>query len=167
MKLFLLRHGIAENQNPLYFPEDSKRPLTEKGKKEVRKVAQKMRDLEFKIDLILSSPFVRAKQTAEIAAEMYKKSPLEFSEHLACGGSAGALMKELKTRYQKRENILIVGHEPYLSNLASVLISGKPIANIDLKKAGLIVLKVDEELRLGPCATLKLFISPKYFLQIG
>jgi phosphohistidine phosphatase SixA len=80
MNLYLLRHGIAVEPGTAGCELDSERPLTAKGKKRLRVTSQAMKKLELSFDLILSSPFLRAKQTAEIVAKALKlRKKLEFT----------------------------------------------------------------------------------------
>ena len=160
MDLYILRHGIAAERGDPKYPKDEDRPLTDEGQKKTLKVARYMKELGLSFDLILSSPLARARQTAEIAASVLGcKSKLKFSVHLAPGGSKKDLMGEIG----RRTRVLLVGHEPYLSELISMLLSGTMDLRIDLKKAGLCKLTV-ARLRLGRCATLVWLVSPKVFL---
>ncbi|HTV75696.1 MAG TPA: histidine phosphatase family protein, partial [Candidatus Baltobacteraceae bacterium] len=87
MNLFILRHGIAVERGTPGFENDAVRPLTPKGKRQLRKIASAMKKMDLRLDLILSSPFLRAKQTAEIAAAGLKlKKRLKFSDELQPDG---------------------------------------------------------------------------------
>jgi len=111
--------------------------------------------------LILSSPLLRAKQTAEIVAKLLKlKKRLKFSDELKPDGSVKNLFRQLNEVKPAPENILLVGHEPYLSRLISLLVSGGENAAIDFKKGGLCKLEV-EKLRSGSCANLLWLLTPK------
>jgi phosphohistidine phosphatase len=111
-------------------------------------------------DLILSSPFLRARQTAEIVAgELKLKKRLEFFDGLVPGGNPGALIHELNELKPAPENVLLVGHEPYLSRLISLLVSGGADAAIEMKKGGLCKLEA-AELRPGQCARLAWLLTP-------
>jgi len=158
MNLYLLRHAKAEDHGPRY-PDDSQRPLTSDGEKEMRRVAKGMHELELKFDLILSSPFVRAKRTAEIVAEVFKYGDPRFSENLACGGNPRKLIDELTRDHRACENILLVGHEPDLSRMVSLLTTGGGGLRLSFKKAGLCKLKM-EKLRADRCASLEWLMTP-------
>jgi phosphohistidine phosphatase len=94
MELFLLRHGPAVERGTRGFDDDSMRPLTPKGRRQLRKTATAMQKLELHFDLILSSPLVRTRQTAEIvAAGLNLKQRLKFSNALAPGGASALLMR--------------------------------------------------------------------------
>ncbi|MGC3959109.1 MAG: phosphohistidine phosphatase SixA [Verrucomicrobiota bacterium] len=162
MNLFLLRHGVAVDRDPHSFPDDSHRPLTLKGEDRVRLVSDAMQTLELTFDGILSSPFLRARQTAEIVAgALGLRRGLQFREELTPAGDPKALVRFINRMQPASENLLLVGHEPYLSELLSVLISGQPDAAIDLKKNGLAKLEVSERLKYGRCATLNWLLSPR------
>jgi phosphohistidine phosphatase SixA len=104
---------------------------------------------------------VRARQTAEfVAGELKLKKRLKFSDELQPDGSAKNLLRQLHDLKPEPENILIVGHEPYLSCLISLLASGDENMAIDFKKGGLCKLEV-EKLRTGKCARLAWLLTPK------
>lgn len=162
MNLFILRHGIAVERDPHSFPDDSRRPLTMKGEDRIRLICDAMQALELSFDCILSSPYLRASQTAEIvAATLGLRKNLEFSDELKPEGDLKALVRHVNRLQPVPENILLVGHEPDLSELVSQLISGEPKAAIDLKKGGLARLEIETQLRPGPCATLAWLLTPK------
>ena len=158
MNLYLLRHAKAEDFG-VRFPDDSQRPLTSAGEKEMRRVARGMRRLELKFDLILSSPYARAKRTAEIVAEIFKSKKLHFSQNLASGGSTREVINELNGDYPALENVLLVGHEPDLSRLVSFLSTGGNGLSVRFKKAGLCKLSA-VELRADRCANLEWLLTP-------
>src|ERR1051325_3946078 len=105
MELFFLRHAIAvESGNPRY-PDDSKRPLTRKGAGKMRRIAKGMRRMKLEFDLILSSPYLRAKQTAEITAQVLDaEDKLRFSNHLASDADPKRLVVELRKRASRRRS---------------------------------------------------------------
>lgn len=165
MNLYILRHAKA-GERSARFPDDSKRPLTPDGEKEMFRVAKGMRKMELSFGLILSSPFVRAKRTAEIVAEVFKSNKLRLSKNLASGADARDLIHELNDDYHSFKNILLVGHEPYLSKLISRLSASDERLSLHFKKAGLCKLTVGE-LRFGRCATLEWLLTPKQLAALG
>ena len=161
MELYLLRHGLAVERGARGFPDDAARPLTPKGRRQLRKISAAMKQLAPKVDLILSSPFARAQQTAEIvAAEMKLKKRLKLSNALAPGGAAALLLRQLERAKPAPKKILLVGHEPDLSRLISLLVAGNLQLQLDLKKGALCKLDA-EKLRPGKCATLAWLLTPK------
>lgn len=162
MNLFFLRHGIAVERDPRSFPDDARRPLTLKGEDRVRLVGDALQALELSFDVILSSPFLRARQTAElVASALGLRRVLEFREELAPAGDSKALLRFINRLEPRPENVLLVGHEPDLSQLLSVLISGQTEARLDLKKNGLAKIEVTERLKLGRCASLNWLLTPR------
>jgi phosphohistidine phosphatase len=160
MNLFVLRHGIAVEPGTPGYKKDSDRPLTTKGKRQLRQIADAVKEMDLSFDLILSSPFLRAKQTAEIVAKPLKsRKRLAFSDELTPSGSPKALIRQLNEVRPAPENVLLVGHEPYLSQLVALLISGRATASIDLKKGGLCKLEAGP-LRYDHCAKLTWLLTP-------
>ena len=167
MNLYLLRHAEADPRGTPGCRDDSDRALTKDGVSTMRRAAKGMRRLELDFDLILSSPYVRARQTAEITADVLgAKKKLKFSDHLASDGDPRQLVAELDRDYSGRGSILLVGHEPYLSELICTLIECRSGSALALKKAGLCKLSTDS-LRFGPCATLDWLVTPRQLVHIG
>jgi phosphohistidine phosphatase len=161
MNIFILRHGIALERDDWKGKDDSLRPLTREGEKQLQKISRALKKMKLEFDLILSSPYARAKTTAEIVADKLKlKKRLKLSEALIAEGEPEQVVNEITALKPPPEYLLLVGHEPYLSQLISQLISGDAGMNIDFKKAGLCRLKVDE-LRFGRCATFCWLLTPK------
>jgi len=159
MELYLLRHAIAVARGTTGIEDDSLRPLTDKGAKKMRRIAQGMLALRFSVDAIYSSPYVRARQTAEIVADAFKPHQrLELTPHLAVAGSPRDLIEHVARA--RHDSVMLVGHEPYLSALASMLIAGMEHAAITLKKGGLCKLTAPE-LGYGRCATLEWLLTPR------
>ncbi len=165
MNLYILRHALAGDRSARY-PDDSKRPITKKGRKEMRAAAKGMRQLDLDFDLILSSPFIRAQQTAEIVRKIFKSDQLSLSENLASGAKARSLISELNENYASLKNILLVGHEPDLSELVSILTRGDKKLSLHFKKSGLCKLAVSK-LRWGRCATLEWLLTPKQLAMMA
>ena len=167
MELFLFRHGIAVERGTKPFTNDSHRPLTAQGLKRTRRLARGMRALKLRFDLVLTSPYVRAKQTADIVVEVLEiQQHLRLSSGLAPGFKPGNLIAELQRLCQPDARVLLVGHEPDLSRLASLMISGRNAANLTFKKAGLLKLQV-EQLAVGRCAALEFLLTPKLLLRLA
>lgn len=166
MNIYVLRHGIAMERDE-WDSKDSERPLTPEGEKQLRKSARAMKEMDLDLDLILSSPYERAKRTAEIVArELKLKKCLKFSNELKSEGNSIKLIAEVSAMKPPPKNLLLVGHEPYLSELISLLISGDEDAAIDFKKGGLCKLETDR-LRPGKCAALVWLLTPKQMKRLG
>lgn len=166
MELFILRHGIAVERGTVGYERDSSRPLTPKGERKMYGIARGMQTLELSFDRILSSPYERAKRTAEIVAEVLKiQKALVFTDELAVGGNEVGLIEEINNQHTTLQNILLVGHEPYLSGLISLLVTGDRRLSVTLKKGALCKLNVGT-LTPGQCATLEWLIAPKVMTRI-
>jgi phosphohistidine phosphatase len=161
MNLYILRHGLAEELDPRRFAKDSERPLTSKGERKMWKIAEALKALGVSFDLILFSPYARARQTAEIVADALGLCKgLEASEDLTPEGSVKNLVASINDRKPRCEEVLLVGHEPYLSELISLLISGQVGFSVVMKKGGLCKLSTNH-LTPGHCATLEWLLTPK------
>jgi phosphohistidine phosphatase len=162
MNLYFLRHGVAVDRDLQSFPDDSLRPLTLKGEDRVRIVCDAIHALEISFDAILASPYLRTRQTAEIVVTDLKlRRALEIREELAPDGDPKALMRHINRLPATPEHVLLIGHEPYLSELLSQLISGHPDGAIDLKKNGLARVEVSGRLKYGRCAVLNWLLTPR------
>jgi phosphohistidine phosphatase len=164
MDLYLLRHGIAADLGESGISKDSERALTAEGIARMQCIAAAMLALGIKFELILSSPFVRARETAEIVAGAMKlEQRLKLEPALACGGDTREVIRRLATRKPVPASALLVGHEPDLSRLISLLVSGDAGFPVTMKKGGLCKLSV-APLLYGRCATLEWLLTPKQML---
>jgi phosphohistidine phosphatase len=166
MNLYLLRHGIAINAEAA--APGGERPLTEKGGKRMRKAARGLRRFDIAFDAILTSPLARARQTADIVAEtLGLQAHLSVIETLQPGSSPEDLLASLSD-YENREHLLLVGHEPLLSDLASFLITGKKSLAVDLtlKKGGICRIEIDSLPPRNP-GTLHWLLAPKQLRLLG
>jgi phosphohistidine phosphatase len=160
MNLFLLRHGLAVEPGAAGYSKDADRPLTPKGERKLRRAAETMKALDLSFDLILSSPYLRARQTAAILAKaLNAKERLELSGSLAPGVAARNIVECLH-RLPMPDNVLLVGHEPGLSQLIALLVAGDSGLSVSMKKGGLCKLSA-ESLKPGRCATLEWLLTPK------
>ena len=168
MQLYLLRHGIAVEPGTSGIESDADRPLTSKGRRQLRKAAVVLADMDLGLDLILSSPFVRARQTAEIVAGVLgMKKRLTLTNALAVGGDPVILVKQMSRLKPMPEGVLLVGHEPGMSRLISLLLTGDSrLVETDFKKAGLCKLEVNQ-LKAGRCAKLVWLLTPKQMKAMG
>ena len=163
MNLYLIRHAIAEEESPS--GEDSQRELTDKGAKKMRLIAKGLRTLGVDFDLIVSSPYTRAVQTAEILSEVFKKKKFVLSDHLMPAGDMDLLIAEINEKYSVN-SLAIVGHEPYLSGLVSLLTAGGAPVEMTFKKGGVCHLSTDD-LHHTHKATLEWLLTPGVLVEIG
>jgi phosphohistidine phosphatase len=157
MEIYILRHGIAVERGTPGYKKDSDRPLTKEGEEKMHQIATAMLAMKLAFDLILSSPYQRAAHTAQIvAAELDQEAT--FTEFLEPEGNTLALIRLIND--EKPQQVLLVGHEPDLSRLISLLVTGGTEATIELKKGGLCKMTA-EKLSFGQCATLNWLLTPK------
>ena len=167
MNIFILRHGIAVERGTEGFEKDSERPLTTKGKRQLRKSAEAMKRMKLRFDLILSSPYERARDTAEIVADELKlKKRLRLSDTLKSESNPETMIEEISQLKPMPENLLLVGHEPYLTHLISRLVSANGDLAIDFKKGGLCKLEV-EKLNGAAHAQLAWLLTPKLMKEMA
>ena len=141
MELFILRHGETSKRLPRSGGLD--RSLTYTGTTEIKNIANSIKKLRIKIDLIVTSPIFSCKQTGEIISDLFsKKIPLIICNDLKPEGEILDFYNKI-SKYKDTSSILIVGHEPYLSSMINDIISNnKNSNNIILKKAGLSRIKI-------------------------
>ena len=148
MELFILRHG--ETSKKLSRSGGLDRHLTYTGTTEIKSIANSIKKLRIKIDIILTSPIFSCKQTSEIINDLFnKRIPLIICNDLKPEGKFLDFYNKI-LQYKNTSSILIVGHEPYLSSMINDIISNndtdrnynKNNKNIILKKAGLSRIKI-------------------------
>jgi phosphohistidine phosphatase len=150
MRLCFLRHGEADWPN--WTKPDDERPLTERGRKEMKRVAKFLERLKFIPDAILTSPLPRASQTAEIVGQRLGIE-LQTEPALAHGFNIERLRRLLAKR--GAECVMIVGHEPEFSEVIGELTGGK----IKISKAGVALLEINRSWSSG---TLLWLFPPKF-----
>ncbi len=161
IELYILRHGVAEAAADPPSGGDSQRPLTSEGVDKMRRAAKGMETLELSFDLIFTSPLLRARQTAEIVADVFGIGKrLHETPTLAPDGNPKELIDLLRKQHRHDRKLLLVGHEPYLSRLISFLTSGDTRTAIDLKKGALCKL-TSSSLEYGRCASLEWLMTSR------
>ena len=161
-QLYLIRHGVAEERGEAW-PDDSKRPLTDRGITRLRKSARALVRLGIEFDVVLTSPLVRTRQTAEVVAAAFDARPhVVNAESLAPGGSQAAVFAELE-KHARRPRIAIVGHEPGIGELAARLIGARRA--IEFKKGAICRIDVDQIPPAGP-GELRWFVTPRILRAI-
>ena len=160
MKLYLIRHRNAVDPGLPEYEDDSQRPLTEKGREKMDRIASALKGLGVEPDLIVSSPYARAAQTADLLAKVLKyKKEVAFSDCLVPAGDADGIIGEINEKYSVDE-LVLVGHEPSLSGLVGTLIAGSPEIAITLKNGGVCCLSADD-LHVQRRAVLEWLLTPK------
>jgi phosphohistidine phosphatase len=166
MNVFLLRHGEAISRGTPGYETDRERPLTPKGKRDIRRIARGMRSLGLVFDAVVSSPYPRSKETADIVAKAVgDRAEIAVSEHLAPDGDPSAMLKELEKYHQEKRNVLLVGHEPYLSGLISLLVAGDLSLNLGLRKGALCKVSVEHPTQ-DHTGTLRWLLTPKQLISL-
>jgi len=167
MNIYIIRHAIAVEAGTPEYGQDSERPLTDKGRKKMRQIARGLRTLGVELDLILSSPYLRARETAEILAEVFKmKKKIAFSENLVPMADPELLIPEISEKYSV-DSIALVGHEPHLSALIGALTTENTMLGITLKKGGVCYLEADDLHHADHRATLEWLLTPGILVEIG
>ena len=167
MNLYIIRHAIAVDEVSSDSGSDSERPLTDKGRKKMRQIAKALRRLGVEFDLILSSPYVRASETAEILADVFKKkNKIVFSDHLIPDGNPELVVGEINEKHSA-DSLAIIGHEPHLSALIGLLTADSSKLQITLKKGGVCHLSADDLHHQDHRATLEWLLTPGILMEIG
>jgi phosphohistidine phosphatase len=156
-ELYLIRHGVAEDRGDAW-PDDSKRPLTDQGISRLRKSARGLARIDVSFDVMLTSPLVRARQTAEVlASALDARPPVVVAESLAPGGLYQALLADLE-KQAKRRRIALVGHEPGIGELGARLAGSRHA--LEFKKGAICRIDVDALPPSGP-GSLRWFLTPR------
>jgi phosphohistidine phosphatase len=157
MEVYLLRHGIAEPRGA--GRTDAERKLTEEGRQKLRQVLARARAAKVEPSLILTSPLIRAVQTAQIAAEVLRyQGAIVTADALLPSSSARAVWRELGA-HAGEAAVLLAGHEPLLSETASYLVGASRVV-VDLKKGAL--LRIDLEVSgAEPRGVIQWLLTPK------
>ena len=146
---------------------DVERPLTEAGRTEIEKIGNSLAQLSVDFDRVASSPLRRAKETAEIVIKAYEKNPpkLEIWDELRPEGNKSELMQRL-SKLKQDSDVLLVGHEPYLSALMGEIIAGNSASRILLKKGGLAKIQI---MSFAPKVTgeLRWLLTPRHLKKLG
>lgn len=159
MNIYIMRHGLAAK--PARRGKDSERQLTRKGERKLWDTAEAMEKMGLTFQAILSSPYLRARQTADIIADAFNaRKHLKLTETLAPGRALKSFVAYVKTLSPPPENLLLVGHEPGLSEFISLLVCGDRHLQLNFKKGGLCKLTA-RALTGERCATLEWLLTPK------
>ena len=162
-QLFLVRHGLAEERGDAW-PDDTKRPLSDKGIAQMRKAARGLARLGVSVEVVLSSPLVRARQTAEIIAGALDPRPsLVNVDSLAPDRSFAAVIADLE-KHARKSHIALVGHEPMIGELAARLIGSRHA--IEFKKGAVCRIDIDDLPPAGP-GDLRWLMTTKILRSVG
>jgi phosphohistidine phosphatase len=167
VRVLVVRHAIAQERDEFARTgqDDSLRPLTEDGRKKMRRGAEGLRTTVPSIDVLATSPLVRAVQTAEIVHAVYGRPKPERIEELEPDGEFSAALRWLQTQ-DRGATVALVGHEPHLSGLTSWLLTARSSSFISLKKGAACLLEFEDALK-GGAATLLWALTPAQLRQLG
>ena len=167
MNLYVLRHGLARERNGREYANDDERPLTAKGVKRMIRQVKGMRALGLSMDVIVTSPLVRAVQTAEIVHGGLRKSGwLVTSSALEPPEHPSTLLEELASEYSSENDVMVVGHEPHLSGLISFVVTGQEDRVIRVKKGSLCKLVVTRP-TYGRCGWMEWHLTARQQIKMG
>lgn len=133
MRLYFLRHGKAENRTD-WSGADASRPLTTEGEEAMRREAKSLRAMDLALDVVVTSPFARARRTAEIVCDELGLSGRLVDDERLAGGFDVRRLEQVAAAHAGAEAIMVVGHEPDFSATVAELIGG---GDIVFKKGGL------------------------------
>ena len=156
MEIYLLRHGAAENAPPGH--ADAERKLTEEGRKKTAEVVKMARRAGLEAPLVISSPYVRAVETARIAMKELGVTDLIPTSALVPNGGPEAVWSELR-EYRDARAVLLAGHEPLMSRLVGYLLNS-PALQVEMKKSAMVRIDV-EGFRAVPHGVLRWMITPR------
>ncbi|MBA4019613.1 MAG: phosphohistidine phosphatase SixA [Pirellula sp.] len=157
MRLYIIRHAWAGDPGPQW-PDDAKRPLTDDGKRRFRKVADVLGERGFAPRLVVTSPYVRARQTADILVDRLQPTPeLHVLDALQCGSDLEAALRFTAARTESE--IAWVGHMPDVATMTSALI-GDHGAALDFSKGAVAALDFEGPPAVG-AGVLRWFVTAK------
>jgi len=160
MTVYLVRHAIAEERGPAW-PDDDQRPLTAKGIGRLMDVARRLGDRDVHVDQILTSPLVRARQTAEHLASVWRPDGGVEELVMLAPGHRPARVTQALAQYPADHRLALVGHEPDLGTLLAWMIGAT--APLPFKKSGAARVDFDEGPRAGT-GRLVWLVTPKLVL---
>jgi phosphohistidine phosphatase len=161
MILYIVRHGIAVDRDDPKCPPEAERPLTAEGVKKTRSAALGMKSMGAKPDLLITSPLVRAAQTAEIFAEVlgYAPAKIRATDSLMPAANPTEFIREL-TKIRAKE-IACFGHAPHLDMLIAQMAGARGVFT-QIKKAGAACLE-----QTGGKWELRWMLAPKVLRQLA
>jgi phosphohistidine phosphatase len=152
MRILLVRHAIAEDRDPAAggaARQDRARKLTEDGRKKFKKAAEALAELVPDLALIATSPYARARETAELLARAWSEPPVvsDLADLSPEGENAGVV--KFAAAQKSLPALALVGHEPNLSALAGYLLTGRERSLIEMRKGGACLLDLPGRLTPG------------------
>jgi phosphohistidine phosphatase len=165
MKIYLIRHSNAVDMAAADFENDAQRPLSVKGHDKMIMIACALKNLGVKPNIIVSSPYARAVESAKILKKVLEcRKDLAINNALVPLGNASGIIGEINEKYNVDE-LVLVGHEPCLGELVGMLAAGAPDILVNLKYGGVCCLSIDD-LRVQRLAILEWLLTPKILSHI-
>lgn len=145
MRLLVIRHGLAGDRDEFAFTgrPDAERPLTREGREKMKRAAAGLSLLVPGVDLIATSPMVRAAQTADIVAAGYKGLTPTPVKELSAERAADDLLPWLRA-HGHAATVAVVGHNPHLTFLVGWLLTGRHECFVEIKKGGAVMLEFED-----------------------
>ncbi|MBI1944545.1 MAG: phosphohistidine phosphatase SixA [Deltaproteobacteria bacterium] len=167
MRVILLRHGIAHDRADPECPPDPERALTAEGAKKTRKVARGLREVGCAPTRVLSSPYRRAKETAQLVVDEFDldQAQVTLTESLLPEAPPHELFQQLFAFHNADEEIVCVGHAPNLDKVIAVALTGERAPVTQLKKAGAALLLLEDLPRMK--GALVWLMPPKVLGDLG
>ncbi|MFN2376810.1 MAG: histidine phosphatase family protein [Candidatus Binatia bacterium] len=167
MQLLVVRHAIAAERTDWAGTgrEDSRRPLTDKGRSRMRLNAAGIAAITPRLDIIATSPFTRAAETARVLARAWRGVPIETVAALASGGSRKELLAWLVAR-DPEDTVALVGHEPDLGALVAALVAGEGAQSLAMRKGGACLVRFVGLPRIGR-GELRWFLPPRLLRRLA
>jgi phosphohistidine phosphatase len=166
MKLYIVRHAIAVPRGTPGM-EDDERSVTEEGMAKMRQSAAGIRTLGYIPEVILTSPLLRARQTADVLLEAFgKQVELKIVPALAPGGAHQELYRDIGLYEKKLVSLMLVGHQPSLGEIAGEIAFGSPEHFIEFKKGGTCLIEL-ESVRGTPKGSLIALLTPSILRKIA
>jgi phosphohistidine phosphatase len=160
MRLILFRHGPAGQRDPARWPDDAKRPVTRRGRERTVRAAAGLRRLIGAANRVVTSPLVRARQTAELVGEaVAPQVRVETLDALLPGAPTRETLRWLRG-LDSGAKVILVGHEPHLGKVAGILLFDSVAAQMPLKKAGALMIDFVGPVEAG-AGRLVAFLPPR------
>ena len=167
MRLYLLRHAIAVPHGTPGYGQDAQRPLTEEGQAQALQIGEGLKRLNINPDLVVTSPYVRAAQTAEhVTRALGQRLRVEALEALRAEAEPSDTSEALAA-FAGHDRLLLVGHEPHLSAWVAELVAGRGGMRCLMKKAGVACVEVERVPPPAGSGTLRWLLTPKHLALIG
>ena len=150
MDLLIIRHAAAQDREAFAHEgrPDTERPLTQRGIDRMQMAARGLTTMALPIERLVTSPAVRAVQTAEIVAPAIEQRRIEQEGAFAPEAPIGTAVEWLR-KQPRVDGMAVVGHEPNLGQLAECLLAGRPAGNMPMKKGGMILIRFDNAVGYG------------------